>query len=351
MEIPIAKPLLGEEEVEAAARVIRSGWVMQGPEVLAFERELAEWVGAPHACAVSSGTAALQLALMAVGVVAGDEVITVSHSFIATANSIALCGARPVFVDIDAATLNLDLRLVEAAITPRTKAILCVHQLGMPCDVRALGEMAERRGLALVEDAACAIGSEIEGVKVGRPHSRAACFSFHPRKLLTTGEGGMVTTADGALDGRVRRLRQHGDFVEVGYNFRMTDVQAAIGRVQLGRLPSLLAERRLQVAEYRARLSLPMQTQPSWARSNWQSLYVRLPDGIDAANVAARLLGEGITTRPGIPNAHQRPHFASGLRLPASEEAAERGLMLPLYPGMDTAQIERICQSLLSALG
>jgi dTDP-4-amino-4,6-dideoxygalactose transaminase len=218
----------------------------------------------------------------------------------------------------------------------------------MPCDVRALGEIADKHHLSLVEDAACAIGSEIEGVKIGRPHSRAACFSFHPRKLLTTGEGGLVTTGEPEIDERVRRLRQHGDFVEVGHNFRMTDLQAAVGRVQLGRLPSLLAERRRLAAEYRARLTLPMQREPSWARSNWQSLYVQLP--VESANVAARLLGDGIATRPGIPNAHQRPHYAGGPRLPVSEEAAERGLMLPLLPGMDTAQIERVTSQLTAAL-
>jgi dTDP-4-amino-4,6-dideoxygalactose transaminase len=204
--------------------------------------------------------------------------------------------------------------------------------------------------LSLVEDAACAIGSEIEGVKVGRPHSRIACFSFHPRKLLTTGEGGMVTTRERDLDEKVRRLRQHGDFIEVGLNFRMTDVQAAIGRVQLKRLPPLLAERRLQVAEYRGRLPLTVQREPAWARSNWQSLYVQLPEGVEAANVAARLLGDGIATRPGIPNAHQRPHYASGLKLPQSELASERGLMLPLLPGMTTAQIETIVGRLIAAL-
>jgi dTDP-4-amino-4,6-dideoxygalactose transaminase len=304
---------------------------------------------------VSSGTAALQLALTAVGVGAGDEVITVSHSFIATANAITLCGAKPVFVDIERETLNLDPSLVERAIGPRTKALLCVHQLGMPCDLVRLNEIAARRGVALVEDAACAIGSEIRIAetweKIGKPHSRVACFSFHPRKLLTTGEGGMVTTADAQLDAKVRRLRQHGDFVEVGWNFRLTDMQAAIGRVQLGRLPSLLAERRAQVGVYRAKLiAVRVPAEPTFARSNWQSLCVQLPDGIDAARVAAKMLGEGIVTRPGIPNAHQRPFYAASQQLPVSESAAERGLMLPLHPGLSAEDIDRVCQALSSSL-
>ena len=192
-------PWLDEREAAAARRAILSGWVTQGPEVAAFEREFCEYVGAKHACAVSSCTTALHLALVAVGVQPGDEVITVSHSFIATANAIRYCGAMPVFVDIEPATFNMDPALVETAISPRTKAILVVHQIGMPCDLAALLPIARRRKLPLIEDAACAIGSEIRWdgrwERIGRPHADIACFSFHPRKLVTTGDGGMITTA------------------------------------------------------------------------------------------------------------------------------------------------------------
>jgi dTDP-4-amino-4,6-dideoxygalactose transaminase len=212
-KIPIARPSLGEEEAEAARRAILSGWITQGPEVAAFEEEFADYVGARHGCAVSSCTTALHLALHALGVGPGDEVITVSHSFIATANAIRYCGASPVFVDVDPRTYNLDPGLLEGAIGERTRAIMPVHQMGLPCDLPAILEIAGRHGLPVVEDAACAIGSEIRiesrWERIGRPHGLVACFSFHPRKVMTTGDGGMITTSDPGLDRRFRLLRQH----------------------------------------------------------------------------------------------------------------------------------------------
>ena len=212
--IPIAKPVLEKTDAEAAYQAVLSGWVSQGPQVAAFEREFASFVRAPHACAVSNCTTALHLALLAVGVEAGDEVITASHSFIATANSIRYCGASPVFVDIDPATYNLDPRRVAEAVTGRTRAILAIHQMGMPCDLGALLELADRHGIALIEDAACATGSEIringQWQPIGKPHGQIACFSFHPRKVITTGEGGMLTTSNPDFDHKFRLYRQHG---------------------------------------------------------------------------------------------------------------------------------------------
>src|SRR6266496_1204134 len=270
--IPVARPHLGQEEVSAATRAVLSGWVTQGPEVAALEREFAGYVGAPHACAVSSGTTALHLALLAVGVRPGDEVITVSHSYIATSNSIRYCGARPVFVDIDPATFNIDPTKIEEAIGQHTRAILCVHQMGMPCDLNVILPIAKRHGIPVIEDAACAIGSEIlwqgQWEKIGRPNGEVAWFSFHPRKLLTTGDGGMLATANPDTDRKFRLWRQHGmsvpdtmrhssptvvfeSYPELGFNYRLTDIQAAIGREQLKRLPEAIAERRQLAARYR----------------------------------------------------------------------------------------------------
>jgi len=363
--LPIARPLLAADEAEAAADVIRSGWVLQGPEVAAFERELGEFFGAPHACVVSSGTAALHLALLAAGVGPGDEVVTVSHSYIATANSVQYCGARPVFVDVCLDTFNIDPARIEAALTPRTKAILAVHQMGMPCDLEAIVAIARARSLTVVEDAACAAGSELRWSgrweRVGRPRGDLACFSWHPRKVVTTGDGGVVTTADAERDRRVRMLRQHGTldgrtFPVVGWNYRMTDIQAAVGRAQLRRLPSLVAERRALAERYRAALSsiagLVLPREPEFARSNWQSFCVRLPPPADPARVMRELDAAGIATRGGIMNAHEQPPYRAGApSLPSSERALRESLTLPLFPGMTDADVQRVARALAAACG
>ena len=366
--IPIARPQLGVEEEAAALRVLRSGWIMQGPEVAEFETELARFVDAPFACAVSSGTAALHLALLAVGVSPGDEVVAPSHSFIATANAIRLCGALPVFIDIEPETYNLDARLVADAITPQTRAVLAVHQLGMPAELGALVALCGQRGVALVEDAACALGSEIKLAehweRIGRPRGAAACFSFHPRKLVTTGDGGMITTRDATIDERVRRLRQHGadprgSFLEPGFNYRMTDLQAAVGRVQLGRLPGLVTERRAQVERYRAALAalgLEVPVEPADRLSNWQSLCVRLPTRIDPAVVVDALAAAQIGVRRGVSNAHEQAAYAAANShrlagsLQQSERAWRHGLCLPMYPGMRDDEIDRVVAALRVAL-
>ena len=379
--IPVARPALGEREVEAARRAILSGWVSQGPEVAAFEREFAAVVGAPYACAVSSCTTALHLALVALGVGPGDEVVTVSHSFIATANAIRYCGATPVFVDVELETFNMDVSQLEAALGPRTRAILAVHQLGMPCDLQAITSIARRHTLPVIEDAACAIGSDIrwDGAwqPIGRPHGDVACFSFHPRKLLSTGDGGMLTTQHEELDQRFRLLRQHGmsvpdtvrhqasqvtfeEYAIVGFNYRMTDIQAAIGREQVKRLPSLVTRRRDLAARYHAAFrSFPGVTapaEPEWARSNWQSYAVRVAAGRQRAVMQA-LLDEGISTRRGVMNAHREKAYpagdwrvAPGHGLGRSEEAQDTAIVLPLFHDLHAADQDRVIDAVRRAV-
>lgn len=380
-QIPVARPLLDETEVDAVRRVVLSGWVTQGPEVAAFEAEFAALVGAPHACAVSNCTTALHLALRAVGVGQGDEVITVSHSFIATSNAIRYCGALPVFVDIEADGYNIDPELVEMAITESTRAILCVHQLGMPCDLAALVAIGRRHGIPVIEDAACATGSEImsNGVwtRIGAPHADIACFSFHPRKVITTGDGGMLTTGNTEYDARFRLWRQHGmsisdtvrhsareviyeTYPELGYNYRMTDLQAAIGREQLRRLPKIVARRRVLAERYAGALAtsngLRLPIEPEWARSNWQSFCVGLPEGVGQRAVMQYMLDRGISTRRGIMNAHAEAAYAgrgsyrNGSDLQRSIEAQERAVILPLFVQMSEADVDFVAETLTEAV-
>ena len=378
--IPVARPWLDERDAEAARRAILSGWVTQGPEVAAFEREFAAAVGAPHGCAVSSCTTALHLALLAVGVGPGDEVVTVSHSFIATANAVRYCSATPVFVDVTADTFNIDPSLVEPAISERTKAILVVHQLGMPCELPPILALARRRGIPVIEDAACAIGSELlwdgHWERVGKPHADIACFSFHPRKLLSTGDGGMLTTRDQKLDATFRLLRQHGmtvpdtlrhassqvvfeEYSVPAYNYRMTDIQAAIGREQLKRLPAIVERRRTLAAEYvkylRGIPGVIPATEPAWARTNWQSYTVRLAPPLDQRRLMQRLLDEGISTRRGVMNAHREPAYSPGSwraagPLTRGERAQDTVIVLPLYHQMTDEDQQRVVAALKRAV-
>src|SRR5262245_39093310 len=380
--IPIARPVLGDEEVDAIARVLRSGWVSQGPEVGAFEREFASITGTPFACAVSNCTAALHMALVALDIGPDDEVITVSHSFIATANVVRYVGARPVFVDVDPVNGNIDPALIEQAVGPAAKAILVVHQIGMPCDLPRILAIGRKYNVPVIEDAACAIGSEIridgEWQKIGRPHGLIACFSLHPRKLVTTGDGGMLSTSDATLDCRFRLLRQHGMSISdrarhlskavvaesyecLGFNYRMTDIQAAIGRVQLQRLPAMIKERRIQAERYRELLQeiegvgLPLE--PAWAKSNWQSYSIRLTDRVDQSKFMQAMLDRGVSTRRGVMCSHREPAYAQhsdgrilfrATDLKNGEYLQDHAIIIPLFCGLTGEEQQAIADTIRS---
>ncbi len=379
--IPVARPTLGEEEAQAARRAILSGWVVQGPEVAAFEKEFAALVGASYAVAVSSGTAALHLALMALDISEGDEVLTVSHSFIATANAARYVGARPVFVDVEPATGNIDADQVARAVTRRTRVILAVHQLGMPCNLEAILPVALDFNIKVVEDAACALGSEIrlpgrDWEFIGKPHGDLACFSFHPRKVITTGDGGMITTANPKLGQRLARLRSHSmsmsaaerhgagkvvfeQYLELGYNYRLTDIQAAMGREQLKRLPWMLEARRRLVRRYLEALTghpyLALPEEPSYARSNWQSFWITLTSNCPYSQrgVMEALLARGIHTRRGVMCAHREPAYRNlplHSPLPVSEYLQDHSIILPLYPDMTIVEQDRVIAALEECL-
>lgn len=366
----VMQPWLGEEEVAAVSEVIRSGWVAQGPRVAAFESRFAEVQQAEHAVATSSCTTALHLALVVAGVVAGDDVVVPSFSFVATANSPTYVGARPVLADVEVATGNLTAATVEAALTDRTTAVIAVDQGGVPVDLDALRAVCEPRGVVIVEDAACGAGSTYRGRPVGAGADVAA-WSFHPRKLLTTGEGGMLTTRHREWADRARRLREHAMSVsaaqrhgsvlapperydEIGFNYRMTDVQAAIGLVQLERLPAMVHRRRELAAGYAKAIEdiegLRLVADPAWGTTNFQSCWVEVEPGyrLDREGLMGSLAGAGISARRGIMASHRHAAHADAPRadLSVTDRLTDSTLVLPLFHTMSESEQARVVEVL-----
>jgi dTDP-4-amino-4,6-dideoxygalactose transaminase len=373
--IPVAKPYLTQEEAQSAHETILSGWVTQGPKVQEFEEKFAAYVGSRYAVAVSSCTTALHLAMIVAGIKAGNEVICPSMSYIATSNSILYTGALPVFADVNPRTYNIDAAQIEKLITDRTKAILIVHQMGLPADIDAFKLLCDKYHLILIEDAACAVGSMYKGKKIGS-HSDLVCFSFHPRKVITTGDGGMITTSRKELHDRLKILRQHGmsvndrqrhqsnqlifeEHVEVGYNYRMTDIQASVGIKQLEKLNWIISERRKIAAKYNESfksldcITLPREEEGYFTNYQSYCLYLKGNAPVTRNELMESLLRKGISTRRGIMTSHREPAYKElyqNLKLPVSENLSDRSLILPLYVGMtdnDTRYITSVLIELL----
>ncbi len=372
-DIPLSRPDFDARESAAVAEVLASGWVTQGPKVAQFEELVARRVGAAFAVATTSCTTALHLAMRLAGIGPGDEVICPSFSFVATANAIRYAGATPVFADIDAETWNLDAADALTRVTARTKAVMPVHQIGLPADLDAF-EPFKRRGITVIEDAACAIGTAYKGRPIGGS-GNIACFSFHPRKVLSTGEGGMLTTDDAAMAARARQLRSHGasvsdharhgatkivseEYRELGYNYRMTDVQAAIGIVQMSRLDDLVAARQRIARRYDEALAgCPVQVpaRPPHAERVYQSYAIRLlPEcSLDRDKLVESLMEAGIACRRGIAPIHVEPLYRQEqpLTLPVTEAVSARSIFLPMYPSLAEGDQARIIDTLQRLLG
>ncbi len=368
--IPIAKPYLTADEAQAAYDTILTGWITQGPRVAEFEEKFAAYTGAKYAVAVSNCTTALHLALIVAGIKEGDEVICPSMSYVATANSIKYVRANPVFAEVNPKTYNLDVEDTEKKITPKTKAILLVHQIGMPADIDAFKRLADKYKLKLIEDAACAAGSAYQGAKIGS-HSELVCFSLHPRKVISTGDGGFVTTNREDYYQRMKLLRQHGmsvndrvrhesakvifeDHVEVGYNYRMTDIQAAVGIKQLEKLDWIVAERRKIAMQYHEAfkaidfIRLPVEEKGYFSNYQSYSIYLKDTCPIGRNELMQKMLDAGISTRRGIMTSHRETAYkneCAGLSLPVSENAADNSIILPLYIPMSSEDVKKVIET------
>jgi perosamine synthetase len=369
MKIPVAKPYLEKDDAQSAYDTILTGWVTQGPRVQEFEEKFAAYTGSKYAVAVSNCTTALHLAMIVAGVGKDDEVICPSMSYVATANSIRYVGAKVVFAEVNPITYNIDVDDVRKRITPKTKAVLIVHQIGMPADIDAFKALCEEKNLILIEDAACAAGSAYKGKKIGS-HSDLVCFSFHPRKVITTGDGGMITTGNEAYRDRLKLLRQHAmsvndrvrhesakvifeDHVELGYNYRMTDIQAAVGIKQLEKLDHIVSERRKIALRYNEAFAcidtirLPKEAEGYFSNYQSYSVYLKPECRISRNDLMQAMLDVGISTRRGVVTSHRETaykEYCKGISLPVSEDASDRSIVLPLYYPMSEEEITYVIE-------
>jgi perosamine synthetase len=362
--IELAQPDLSGNELAYVTECVTSGWVSShGGFIARFESDFARFVGVEHAIATNNGTTALHLALVALGVGPGDEVIVPTVTYVATANAVSYCGATPVLVDVEPGTLNLDVDLVERAITPRTKGVVPVHLYGIPADVAGLRTLCEARGLFVLEDAAEAHGASVGGARVGSLGD-AGMFSFFGNKIVTTGEGGMVTTDDADLAARLRLYRGQGMdperrywFPVIGYNYRMTNIQAALGVAQLERFDEFLDRRAVLARAYSAllepladRIELVDAPAGSTAVPWLQNVYLKDAGEARRDAVMARLAAEGIDSRPVFRPMHRLPPHRSDAPFPVADEWTARGISLPLHTSLSESDVERVCDALGAAV-
>ena len=372
--VNVMVPFLGEEEVAAVTEVLRSGWVAQGPKVAAFEAAFAQSMMTDHAVAASSCTTALHLALVVARIGPGDEVVVPSFSFIATTNAVMYVGATPVFADVDPVTGNLTAAMIEPLLTERTRGVVVVDQGGVPVDLDPIRALCDPRGITVVEDAACGAGSTYRGRPVGAG-AEITAWSFHPRKILTTGEGGMLTTVRADWSDRARKLREHSmsasaadrhasvlapaeSYDEVGYNFRMTDLQAAVGLVQLTRLPEIVNRRRQLAATYAKYVEeipgLRAVADPPWGTGNFQSYWVEVQPTFPVSRdeLLVRLAEADVSARRGIMSTHRQPpyvHLTPSWGLPNTERLTDNTLILPLFHQMNESEQSRVIEVLRDA--
>jgi dTDP-4-amino-4,6-dideoxygalactose transaminase len=359
--IPLIRPDIGDKEIQAVSDVLRSGQLVQHKKVAELEEQVAKYLGCNYVIAVSSGTSALHLSLVAVGIGPNDEVIVPDFTFPATANVVELVGATPVLVDIDSETFNIDITKAESCITAKTKAIIPVHEFGCPVEMQDLSKLAEANGLVIIEDAACALGAEYRGRKCGT-FGITGCFSLHPRKAITTGEGGLIATNSEEVAVRLQQLRNHGmvrletgiDFVCAGFNYRMTEFQAAIGLVQLEKLEQSIETRQQLVKIYQRELAdtdIILPQEPSYGRHIYQTFHVLLPHHVNRDKVIQQLSNEGIGTNYGANALHLLTHhaqFAKNQTFPCAETAYKWGLALPLFQGLSEEEVQTVSVSLCS---